>query len=76
MSELVNLHFAKTLDFYGNENGLRIFRKHLAKYLKNLVISPSYRYSLVTEDSVKTLERKIKFLFDNRKVNMTYDQCR
>ncbi|MDG2474169.1 MAG: tRNA dihydrouridine synthase DusB [Paracoccaceae bacterium] len=76
MSELVNLHFAKTLDFYGNENGLRIFRKHLAKYLKNLVISPSCRYSLVTDDSVKALERKIKFLFDNRKVNMTYDQCR
>ena len=70
MSELVKLHFDKTLDYYGIRIGVRVFRKHLAKYLKNTDVTQAQRYSLITEESIKTIRRNIQFVFNHRKVKI------
>jgi nifR3 family TIM-barrel protein len=65
LSELVLLHFEKILSFYGSDLGLRMFRKHLVSYLKNSTLSRPFYKDLLTENSIKRLERKIRVTFLN-----------
>jgi tRNA-dihydrouridine synthase len=64
--DLVLLHFDKILTFYGKELGLRMFRKHLASYLKNTTFSLFDRKTLMTESSINRLKSGIHFAFDKQ----------
>ena len=73
MSELVKLHFHKSLEYYGEKIGLRIFRKHLGNYLKNVELDPRYYQTLMTEVSITSLEEKIQSVFLGKKVTIFND---
>lgn len=70
LSELVMIHFDKILTFYGCKNGLRIFRKHLASYLKNTKINSSCCKDLLTEKSISKLESKLNINFSNNELKV------
>ncbi len=74
MDELVKLHLEKILNFYGSEIGLRIFRKHLANYLRGLDLNSKLYRSVLTEESIRKLERMLKFLFKKEKVKVFHEK--
>lgn len=61
--DLISLHLEKTLKFYGKETGLKIFRKHLEKYLKPLKLSSTTRRELLSENSIDKFWKKFKLIF-------------
>ena len=63
LSNIVNKHLRKIINFYGSEIGIRFFRKHLAGYLKHLEINTEIRRKLMTETSVSILSKKIDYHF-------------
>ena len=74
MDELITLHLEKIINFYGAEIGIRIFRKHLVNYMRGVEInSQSYR-TLITEGSIKKLEKRLKGVFKQEKVKVFHDR--
>lgn len=53
---VIEEHFRAMIDHYGNDRGGVLFRKHLARYLDHLDLSPDVRRSILTE----TLEGDIR----------------
>ena len=70
--DLVLLHFDKILTFYGKEVGLRMFRKHLASYLKNGTASLFNYKALMTESSINRLKSGIHFAFDKQALEVRW----
>ena len=70
--DLVLLHFDKILTFYGKEVGLRMFRKHLASYLKNATASLLNCKALMTESSINRLKIGIHFAFDKQALEVRW----
>jgi nifR3 family TIM-barrel protein len=58
-SEIVKLmrrHLALNIDFYGEEGGLLLFRKHAARYIPNTAADRALRLSMLTTTSRAELE--------------------
>ncbi len=49
---MVRAHFASAVSFYGREPGLKLFRKHVAKYITGFEHARELRMSLVMAESV------------------------
>lgn len=74
MHDLVKFHMHKSLNFYGTNVGLKKFRKHLSQYVNILHSRSNLKRSLMTEESVKSLEYNIDLLFGNKKVVIPNDK--
>jgi tRNA-dihydrouridine synthase len=61
---LLRRHLALSLDFYGQERGLVLFRKHAAKYVQNLTGEAKPRVPLLQCNSVEEFDRMIEKLTD------------
>ena len=61
---LIIYHLKKIVLFYGEKDGVRIFRKHLSAYLKNFGYSNENIKKIVTDDSYKSVCNKIINLFN------------
>ena len=70
LGDLVNLHLVKILEFYGCQQSVKIFRKHLASYLKSITTKPEIYSTLMTEDCSDTLAKKIEHAFLDKKINV------
>ena len=70
--DLVLLHFDKILIFYGKDLGLRMFRKHLASYLKNATVSLSDCKALMTEGSINRLKIRIYLAFNQQELEVRW----
>ena len=70
--DLVLLHFDKILTFYGKDSGLRMFRKHLASYLKNATVSLSDCKALMTESSITRLKTGIHLALDKQAIEVRW----
>ena len=57
-------HFDMMLSHYGVERGLRVWRKHLAWYTKNLTHVSSYRERLFSSDNPLKIKHWLRNLFD------------
>ena len=68
LGDLVRFHMKKMLNFYGDDAGINIFRKHLVGYLNHLNVNKDVKKSLLIEKSPNALENKIKSLFCRRKL--------
>lgn len=53
-------HFELSLDFYGIENGIKIFRKHLCAYTSGMKNSANFRQQINTIDSVDEIKKMLK----------------
>jgi tRNA-dihydrouridine synthase len=51
VQEMVSRHLARMLDFYGEERGLILFRKHAKRYLSIYPLSSEQRYRFLTTES-------------------------
>lgn len=49
--QMVRLHLARTLEFYGTGKGLYIFRKHAMQYMKLQNIPRLRRVKIIEQDS-------------------------
>ena len=65
-------HFDQILTFYGKVVGLRMFRKHLASYLKNATASLFNCKALMTESSINRLKSGIHFAFDKQALEVRW----
>ncbi len=72
LDKLITSHLGRILSFYGKENGVNIFRKHLAGYLNSLPVDKKVKRSLMTEISSIELEKKIESLFCQKKIKVTH----
>ena len=61
--DLLLEHLDRSLSFYGSENGLVLFRKFAAGYLKPFDLSPADRRELLTEISPEKFRGQIISLF-------------
>lgn len=64
LCDLVMLHFEKILSFYGKQVGLKMFRKHLASYLKSTKVNSISIAAIMTENSIDALKNMIYSVFD------------
>jgi tRNA-dihydrouridine synthase B len=58
LGSIVHLHLGRMIEFHGPERGVVLFRKHLARYLDGLDLSPEERAGCLTEvgaDSLRIL---------------------
>ncbi len=56
VTAVIRLHLQEMLAYYGNPDGLILFRRHLKRYLMGLAIKPHLRQMMATED-VAVFER-------------------
>ncbi len=54
---MMRKHLTLNLDFYGEYGGLRLFRKHVAKYIQGSKSEPSLRIPLLTAEKVEDFVR-------------------
>ncbi|RKY83266.1 tRNA dihydrouridine synthase DusB [candidate division KSB1 bacterium] len=62
--KVILTHLALTLDFYGESQGIRVFRRHLPFYLKGLPRSTSLRSKTGQLNDATTLLKEIEEYFD------------
>ncbi len=70
--KLVILHLSLILSHYGRVTGLKMFRKHLVKYLSILRLKPNDQYRFMTEESIERLKRMIRHNFNEQKVKILH----
>ncbi|MCR4555841.1 MAG: tRNA dihydrouridine synthase DusB [Alphaproteobacteria bacterium] len=63
--EIVMQHFRNTLDFYGIEHGLRIFRKHFCWYSSGMSEASSFREQINHLDNIKSIEKVVRVFYEN-----------
>ncbi len=63
--EIVMQHFRNTLDFYGTEHGLRIFRKHFCWYSNGMSGASSFREQINHLDNIESIEKVVRFFYEN-----------
>jgi len=59
---LMRRHLALNLDFYGQQTGLLLFRKHAAKYIRGLPGEDLLREPLLTANTVAEFEDRVQTL--------------
>ncbi len=64
-------HLNLSINYYGEETGLILFKKHLAKYLKQLPHATDYREKLLTEKNLNDMKEKLESLIQT----LTNNQC-
>ena len=62
MCDIVLNHFEAMLDYYGPD-GLYMFRKHLACYIKDGPDASEFRHRLIRENSVEVVKEGVKTFF-------------
>ena len=63
VQDLLLEHLERSLSFYGPENGLVLFRKFAAAYLKPYQLDPELRKGLLTETVSRRFAVKVKEIF-------------
>ncbi len=63
--EILMQHFHDTLDFYGMEHGLRIFRKHFCWYSSGMSGASNFRDQINRSDNIKSIEKLVKDFYKN-----------
>ena len=63
---LMRRHLALNLDFYGQQTGLLLFRKHAARYIHGLPDEALLREPLLTANSVAEFEARVQVLIVGR----------
>ena len=59
-------HLERSLSFYGSENGLVLFRKFAAGYLKPYDLDQETRRELLTEVNAGKFKNQIKSIFESQ----------
>jgi tRNA-dihydrouridine synthase B len=62
VQEMVSRHLARMLDFYGEERGLILFRKHAKRYLSVYLLSSEQRYRFLTTESPTELAQMLDLI--------------
>jgi tRNA-dihydrouridine synthase len=62
VQEMVFRHLARMLDFYGEERGLILFRKHAKRYLSVYPLSNEQRYRFLTTESPTELAQMLDLI--------------
>ncbi len=57
-------HLERSLVFYGSQDGLVLFRKFAAGYLKAYKLDPAIRKNLLTERDPKEFRKNVKLIFE------------
>ncbi|MBO7537449.1 MAG: tRNA dihydrouridine synthase DusB [Alphaproteobacteria bacterium] len=63
--EIVMQHFRNTLDFYGTEHGMRIFRKHFCWYSSGMSGASSFREQINHLDNIESIEKAVRVFYEN-----------
>ena len=63
--QIVMKHFRDTLEFYGEEHGLRIFRKHFCWYSSGMSGASSFREKINHLDNIKAVENAVRIFYEN-----------
>ena len=63
--QIVMKHFRDTLEFYGEEHGLRIFRKHFCWYSSGMSEASSFREKINHLDNIKAIETAVEIFYKN-----------
>jgi len=63
VQEMVSRHLARMLDFYGEERGLILFRKHARRYLIMLSLPRDRRRHLLTEENPSEFVNYLNTMF-------------
>jgi len=58
--EIVMQHFYDTLDFYGVEHGLRIFRKHFCWYSSGMSNAATFREKINQQNEIRSIEKLVR----------------
>jgi len=58
--EIVMKHFQKTLDFYGEEHGIRIFRKHFCWYSSGMSCAANFREKINQSTDVRAIKELVR----------------
>ena len=64
--DIILEHFSNSLNHYGEEVGIKSFRKHLGWYMGYGDVLSEVRQSILTENSPKIVLSKLKTVFDHR----------
>lgn len=62
VQEMISRHLARMLDFYGEERGLLLFRKHAKRYLSVYQLSNEQRYCFLTTESPTELVQMLDLI--------------
>jgi tRNA-dihydrouridine synthase len=62
IGQMVSRHLARMLDFYGEERGLILFRKHAKRYLSVYPLSSEQRYRFLTTESPTELVQMLDLI--------------
>ncbi len=62
---IVMQHFYDTLDFYGKEHGIRIFRKHFCWYSSGMNGASSFRERINQLSDIETIELLVKSFYES-----------
>ncbi len=63
--QIVMQHFQNTLDFYGIEHGLRIFRKHFCWYSSGMNGASNFREQINRLNDIKLIEKLVKDFYED-----------
>ena len=63
--QIVMRHFRDTLDFYGTEHGLRIFRKHFCWYSSGMSGAASFREKINHLNDIKSIEDTVRIFYED-----------
>ena len=63
--EIVMRHFYDTLDFYGSEHGLRIFRKHFCWYSSGMSNAAYFREKINHEKKIQSIEKLVRSFYND-----------
>lgn len=64
VQDLLLEHLERSLSFYGNEDGLVLFRKFAAAYLKPYQLEPDIRKGLLTETDPEGFKLKVRSIIE------------
>ncbi len=63
--KIVMKHFQKTLDFYGEDSGIRIFRKHFCWYSSGMSCATSFREKINHSTDICTIKQLVCDFYAN-----------
>jgi len=63
--EMMVKHLDRNLDFYGDELGINLFRKHVVQYIAPLPTTRRYRRELLTRETKEEFLELLEQIYDN-----------
>ena len=64
--DIVMRHFDRTLDFYGTDAGLKIFRKHFCWYSKGMKNSAEFRIKINSLEKYSEIIQTVRVFYDSQ----------